>query len=349
MLLATAAVATAACGKSGTPPSAPGSAAGSSAANHSGAGGSAAGGSAAGGSAAGDSAADGSGGGAGTTAGSAGGSAASLPPHRRFASLAEALRATIPEDARVLGFGELHARVDRAQVRSSLAAFTEALPSFGARVSDLVVETWIVDPKCGQQAVTATRKIETEVKRPEATKSEVALLAEAARAAGIQPHAMTLSCKDYEQLAPEKGSPDPIVMLGLVTRELTRIATSAITYRDRQAAAGSGSAASAGSAAGSAPGSAPPPKRPWIALYGGALHNDRFPAAGVAEWSYAKTVDRASGDRYVEIDLIVPELAEADASSQKQPWFPLVAAADRVLVWARGERSFVVLLPRTQP
>lgn len=250
--------------------------------------------------------------------------AAELPPHTRHATLAGALRRAIPADARVLGFGELHARVDRAQVRSALAAFTEALPSFGERVSDLVVETWIIDPRCGKQAVTATKKIETEVKRPEATKSEIALLADAARAAKIQPHAMTLSCKDYEALAPEKGSPDPVVMLGLVTRELSRIATSAIRHRDQQ-----------------------PGHRPWIAVYGGALHNDRFPAAGVAEWSYAAAVDAASSSRYVELDVIVPEFAEPDPASQRQPWFPLVAAADRVLLWERGERSFVVILPRT--
>jgi hypothetical protein len=252
--------------------------------------------------------------------------AAALPPHRRYATLADALRATLPADARVLGFGELHARVDRAQVRSALAAFTEALPSFGERISDLVVETWIVDPKCGQQAVTATKKIEGEVKRPEATKSEIALLADAARAAKIQPHAMTLSCQDYERLAPEHGPADPVAMLGLVTRELTRIATSAVQHRDRE-----------------------PGHRPWIALYGGALHNDRFPADGTAEWSYAGAVDRATGGRYAEIDLIVPEFAEADAALAAQPWSPLLPAADQVLVWTRGERSFVVILPRTRP
>jgi hypothetical protein len=272
------------------------------------------------------SAAAGSAGSAAAGSAAAGSAAAALPRHTRHATLADALRATIPADARVIGFGELHARVDRARVRSALAAFTEALPSFGERVSDLVVETWIVDPKCGKQAVTATKKIETEVKRPETTKSEIELLAEAARAAQIQPHAMTLTCKDYEQLAPEKGSPDPLAMLGLVTRELTRIAASAIKYRDKQ-----------------------PGHRPWIAVYGGALHNDRFPAAEVAQWSYADSIDLASNGHFVEIDLIVPEFAEPDKLLQAQPWFPLVAAADQVLVWTRGERSFVVILPRTRP
>jgi hypothetical protein len=308
----------AACGKDGArAPGAPGAGSGNPAG---------AGAGAARPASAGSSAGSGSGEAAATPAGSAGSAAAALPPHQSYATLAEALRATIPADARVIGFGELHARSDRAAVRSALAAFTEALPAFGDKVSDLVVETWIVDPKCGQKAVTATKKIETEVKRPEATKSEITLLADAARAAKIQPHAMTLSCKDYEKLAPEKGPPDTITMLGLVTRELSRVATSAIRYRDKQ-----------------------PGHRPWIAVYGGALHNDRFPAAGVAEWSYAESVDLASDGHFLEIDLIVPEFAETDKSSQAQPWFPLVAAADRVLVWSRGERSFVVILPRTRP
>lgn len=250
--------------------------------------------------------------------------ASSLPPHSRYEDLAAALAAIVPADARVVGFGELHARVDRAQVRSALAAFTAALPAISARLSDLVVETWIVDPKCGKTAVAATRKVETEVKRPAATKSEIALLAEAARAAQIQPHAMTLSCKDYAAIAPEHGAPDPVAMLTLTTRELSRITTSAVRHRDAQ-----------------------PEHRPLIAVYGGALHNDRFPAAGVAEWSYAETIDLATDGHFLEIDLIVPELAEADERSREQPWFPLVAAADRVLVWTRGERSLVVILPRS--
>lgn len=251
-----------------------------------------------------------------------------LPAHRVYPALAAAIAATVPPDTRVVGFGELHARSDRAQVTSALARFTAALPAFADRVSDLVVETWIVDPKCGKQAAVATAKVEREVRRPAATKSEIALLADAARAAKIQPHAMTLACKDYEALAPKQGDADPVAMLTLTTKELQRIAISAVRHRDRD-----------------------PAHRPWIALYGGALHNDRFPGAGVAEWSYAESVDLATDGHYLEIDLIVPELAEADAVSREQPWFPLVvaAAADRVLVWQRGERSFVMILPRTPP
>jgi hypothetical protein len=252
--------------------------------------------------------------------------AAALPAHQVHPDLAAALIATIPEQARVVGFGELHARTDRP-ARSSLASFRGALPAIADRLSDLALETWLVDPACGRAATETTAKLEATVKRPEASRSEIAQLADAARAAGIQPHAMTLRCGDYATIATPGGEVDPVAMLSVTTHELGRIATSAVRHRDRD-----------------------PGHRPWIAVYGGALHNDRFPDASVAEWSYAAEVDRVTGGRFVEIDLIMPELAEADPMMQRQPWFPLIGAdrdpAGPVLVWKRGERSFVVILPR---
>ncbi len=248
-----------------------------------------------------------------------------LPAHQAYPDLAAALIAVIPADARVLGIGELHARTDRGAVESSLARFTRALPAIGDRLSDLVLETWITAPACGTAAVEATARVESTVKRPEATKSEIAELAAAARAAGIQAHAMTLTCADYAAIAPPGREPDAAQLLTVTTRELTRITTSAIAHRDRT-----------------------PTHRPWIAVYGGALHNDRVPEPTVAEWSYAAAVDRAAGGHFVELDVIVPELAEADPTSQRQPWFPLARAprdpANPVVVWQRGERSFVIVL-----
>jgi hypothetical protein len=267
-----------------------------------------------------------------------------LPVHDSYPDLATAMKAIVPSDARVVGFGELHNRNDVAS-RSTLKAFTDSvLPVFADQFSDLVVETWIVDPKCGQHAVETTKTIETAVARPAATKSDIALLADAARADGIQPHAMTLTCADYDAISHtgsaagsagggsplagsgaegRRGSFDAAAMLTLETRELQRIAVSAVAHRDHE-----------------------PKHRPLIALYGGALHNDRFPASDVGEWSYAAAVDKASGDHYVEIDLMMPELAAADKTTREQPWFPLAASPSAdVAVWKRGERSFVVVLP----
>jgi len=251
-----------------------------------------------------------------------------LPAHRTFPTLAEAITAIVPDDARVVGFGELHARTDRPGVRPALAAFRDdLLPTLAPRLSDLVLETWIVDPSCGQKAKVATARVETALKRPAETKNELAETVTAAKAAGVQVHAMRLGCADYETIAPARGAGVEIeTLLGLVTRELGRIALSAIAFRDKQA-----------------------DHRPWIAVYGGALHNDRFPYDSVAQWSYAASVDRASKDHFVEIDLFAPELAAADPLYAKEDWFPLVGAArpDRVLVFERGVRSFVVILAST--
>jgi hypothetical protein len=135
---------------------------------------------------------------------------------------------------------------------------------------------------------------------------------------------MRLECEDYDKLAPKDGNFDPSAMLTLTTRELARIAGEAVVHRTKKA-----------------------DKRPWIAVYGGALHNDRFPAAGVEDWSYAAAVDAGTNNRFVEIDLIVPEIADGDDSWKKEPWFGLVPVADdKVHVFKRGDRSFVFVLPK---
>ena len=252
--------------------------------------------------------------------------APTAPADAGYPDLGAALTAIIPADTRVIGFGELHNRTDRAQVTSTLAHFTnEALPVLEDRLSDLIIETWITDPHCGSAAQVATAKVTTTMKRPEATKSEIAVLADAAKAAHIQPHAMRITCDDYAKIAPPGKEMDVAAMLDLTTRELGRIATEAVLHHDKE-----------------------PDHRPLIALYGGALHNDRFPDKGVEQWSYAAKVDELTKNHYVEVDIVVPELAEGDALMQKQPWYDLVKKAGKtVQVFTRGERSFVLVLPRS--
>jgi len=255
----------------------------------------------------------------------AAGADAPLPSADSYESLAAALTAVIPADARVLGFGELHQRTDRAQIKSTLSRFTEdALPALASKLSDLILETWIIDKGCGSAATEASAKVQTTMHRPEATQTDIGDLANAARKAQIQPHAMRVTCDDYARIAPPGKPIDTPAMLDLETRELGRIASEAVVHRDKE-----------------------PNHRPWIAVYGGALHNDRFPTPGVEGWSYAAKVDAATQEHYVEIDLIAPELALPDEVIQKQPWFGLVQHADaKFHVYKRGERSFVIVLPK---
>jgi len=255
--------------------------------------------------------------------------AEALPPHRTAPDLATAIRELVKDDVRVVAFGELHQRADRASpARSALARFADdVLPVIAERTSDLVIETWLFDKRCGEKAQAATAQVEATMQRPPETKSELATLVERARAAGVQPHAMRVTCDDWAKVAPPGQDIDYEAMLNLITRELGRIATEAIAHRDQQAA----------------------PRR-LIAVYGGALHNDLHPNDGLADWSFAATVDAAAPGRYLEVDLYVPEYAELDALSQHEPWFPLVATAapDRVILVERSPRSYLVILPRTR-
>lgn len=236
-----------------------------------------------------------------------------------YADLAAAINALVPTDTRLVGFGELHARTDRPEATSTLAAFTrEVLPSLSARASHLVLETWTVARDCGEEAERATAAVETTVRRPAATKSELGVLVQESRQRGISPHAMTVTCADYQAMA--KGDDAAIAhLLDLTTAELGRLGQAAVAKA--------------------------PPARPLVLIYGGALHNDREPVPGLEPWSYAAAVEAASERTFLEIDLIVPELALADPASSKAPWARFLGQSPKVLAIERGERSYVVLLP----
>lgn len=243
------------------------------------------------------------------------------PGVTEHASLGAAIDALVPSSARLVGFGELHARTDRPPATSTLAAFTqEILPRLAPRASHLVLETWTATSACGEVAERATAAVEAQVRRPAATKNELGELVAQSRRRGLAPHAMTVTCEDYQAMA--KGDDDAVAhMLDLTTAELGRLGAELVARA--------------------------PAQRPLVLIYGGALHNDRAPVPGLEPWSYAATVEAASGKSYVEIDLIVPELARADPASSQAPWARYLGQSEKVLAIARGERSFVVLLPAT--
>ncbi len=248
------------------------------------------------------------------------------PPPRftMYPDLGAAVLALAADKPRVIGVGELHVRTDRpAPGVSALARFSnEVIPALGDRVSDLVVETWTVDPTC-KPAAAATRTIEGTMKRPASTGSELGALFGASRLRSIKGHVMRLTCDDLAGFAKQV---DPEKLLGLVTRELDRIVRSAVRYRDEHNES-----------------------RPLILVYGGALHNDLYPYESTKQWSFGLAVDAATSGRYVELDVYAPELVEGDPLYQDQAWYPLVAKATQrgVMLVERAPRSYLAILPRS--
>src|SRR5688500_17344825 len=96
------------------------------------------------------------------------------PGATAYPDLAAAIEAILAEakDTRMVGFGELHSRADLpVPGPSALARFArEVMPVIGARTSDLVLETWVVDPPC-KTAEDATPRVEAAVQRPAAVKT----------------------------------------------------------------------------------------------------------------------------------------------------------------------------------
>lgn len=242
-----------------------------------------------------------------------------LPPHTVFASAEEAVRAVLAKRPRVLGVGEVHATTDGPAVPSTISRFTErVLPLLAPETTDLVIETWRLDRACGEQAAAVVETVEIETKRPEQTKSEIVLLAEAALALGVRPHDLVLTCEEYGPLAAADGSVDYDRLLTLLTDKLGIFAQAGLDTPDAR-----------------------------VVLYGGAMHNDLFPAEGLEGWSYGEEARAKGGDAYVELDLYQPELLHGKESLIDPAWAPLLERAtgpDRAVLFERGPGSYIVFL-----
>lgn len=239
------------------------------------------------------------------------------PAHRAYATAEAALEAALEGRPRAIGVGELHSVDGGPAATPAIERFhRELLPALRGRATDLVVETWVVPAGCAEPARRATRRVEVEIARPAAVVDHVGVLLERAAALGIRPHVLELACADYAAVRSDDGE---ILYERLLERLTALLRDEAVRGLADEGAV--------------------------VALYGGALHNDRYPSIGAL--SYGPAVEVASGHRYVEIDLVVPEIARSIEALRAEPWFPLLARAgpDRWLLVERAASSYVLVLP----
>jgi hypothetical protein len=239
-------------------------------------------------------------------------------------SLADALAEILALEPRVIGVGELHQTHQTAGVSSTLARFAgEALPVLAPRASDLLVETWVREGRCGETEARVNRDVTADTQRPAATETELGALARRARELAIEPHALTMSCEDYAAVQDRDGGVDYERFLELIGARLKMRSLELDARADGERGA--------------------------VVVYGGAIHNDLYPDEALASWSYGPAVSKAVGDRYVELDLLVPEMIDAREASVDEDWYPVYRdhAPERgVLLIERRPRSFVIVLPR---
>ncbi len=251
---------------------------------------------------------------------------------RYFDSASAAVLSLVQKKPRVVAFGEYHQVKGRSAAPSALKHFSdEILDALAPRSAELIAETWLPQGRCGKTEEVAVAKVEETIKRPEATESELVTMIKRAKAGGVQPRILNLSCAEYEQIQPKDGPTDYVALLRIITEQLKKNIDAA---RQRIAKAGK------------------PAADKMVLVYGGALHNDLFPQQELETFSFAKTVQKETGGRYVEVDLYVPEYIESDEKLRAEAWFVAwqraePAHAQQIAVISRSPSSHIVIFPRT--
>lgn len=211
------------------------------------------------------------------------------------------MKSVVTEDLQVLAVGESHAQKGSEGTASATKRFTEQLlPAIASRSGDLVVELWHPDPKCMKE-VRAVASAQKPVTQTQATTNvnEYDALAIKSKELGVTPWPLRPTCDDFSAIT-DAGADAVPVMLGLVKR-LTQQKVQQLMAKNV------------------------PAKKMTIA-YGGLAHNDVAPAASSAQWSFGPDLAKATGGKYVEIDLIVPEFVKDSDLWKKLPWYDAFSA-----------------------
>jgi hypothetical protein len=220
----------------------------------------------------------------------------------RHATAAAAVRAALgaAPSAVVVGFGEIHQTAATASIPSALRRFTEQiLPPLAPAMSHLIVETWMTTGRCGETERAVTADIQKTTERPAATENEIEAVLRRVASAGVTPRILSISCADYQAMRPAGQPVDYDRTLRVTERALEVSTLRALAER----------------------------RRTFVAVYGGALHNDLHPNPLLAAYSYAPAVMAGTLGRYLEIDLVVPEYVLPPPTPPGKP--PAVALAAR--------------------
>ncbi|MDI1476964.1 hypothetical protein [Polyangium sp. y55x31] len=241
----------------------------------------------------------------------------------------DAFAAILAENPLILGIGESHAQKGKEGIPTATKRFTETfLPMLTGKASDIVLEIWVSEGKCGKEKEAQVAEQQKPVTQSQAktNQNEFVTLGDAAYALGVKPHILRASCADYDAIV--KAGPDSvIVMLEMIARLMDEKAKS---LASRNANAGAGK---------------------MVLTYGGAIHNDLTARPGREKWTFGPDLAAATADRYVELDLVVPEFIQDNDAWKALPWMPHFkrdAHPTKTTVFRPAKNSFVLIFPKTE-
>lgn len=245
---------------------------------------------------------------------------------KAFPSAEAAFEAVLAENPRVLAVGEAHAQADGAASVSSTKRFMESLlPRLAPRASDLVIELWVANGSCGKVEQKVQQQ-QAEVTAPQAAtnQNEFMELGHRAKALRIQPHALVPSCEQYQKIA-GAGADDVVEMLTMVRDVTERDLRELLSKRD--------------------------PER-LIVAYGGMMHNDIVPREGREDFTFGPALVAAIQERYVELDLVVPEQIKDTELWRSLPWhahYFRQNAGDEAFLFSWAPHAYALIFPKSKP
>jgi hypothetical protein len=243
---------------------------------------------------------------------------------KAFSSAEAAFDHVLVEKPRVLAIGEAHAQSAGPKLASSTKRFMDGLlPRLAPRAADLVIELWVANGSCGKVEQKVQKQQEA-VTAPQAAtnQNEFMELGHRAKALGIMPHALVPSCEQYQKIA-GAGAGDIEEMLAMIKDVTARDVSELLAKRG--------------------------PERLIIA-YGGAMHNDLVPRPGREDFSFGPELAKATAERYVELDLIIPEQIKDTETWRALPWYSQYSAEQSgtdayLLSWA--PHAYALVFPKT--
>jgi hypothetical protein len=248
---------------------------------------------------------------------------------RLFDAPADALAVVLASRPLVLGVGEAHAQKGTAGVDSAAKRFTgQLLPALQGRASDLVVELMLPPKGCQRpEAEKEVRVHQHEVTQHQAdtNQSEYVTMGDAARKLGVIPDALRPSCADLEAAA-QAGDGAVVKMLETIARLAGAKARELLARNEKLGA------------------------EKMVVLYGGALHDKANPKPERAAWSFGPELVRATGGRYVELDVFVPESIQDTDAWKAFAWYPYydrAALGGGTALFRTGPASWALIFPKT--
>lgn len=245
-------------------------------------------------------------------------------PCETFATAEEAIGKLVAKRPRVMAFGEAHAQKGGPGGPSTTKRFTDGLlPTLKGKATDLLIELWVANGSCGKktEAKVATQQKAVSAPQAETNQNEFVTLGNASKALGIRPHVLVPPCEEYAKIL-DAGAGDVDVMLSMIAR---------LTANDIRAFLEKTEG-----------------KDSILLAYGGALHNDVVPKKGHESWSFGAEFSGKLGEKYMEVDLVVPEAVKDTPAWQSLPWYGKYRRdrqGDKAVLMTVGPSSYVVFFP----